>query len=192
MKDHAQLTLREIHGPYMQLLTNLQGENGHEWLNALKRFNRKENPWLQVSEPTEQFLTVHPDLTFGERIARGNYSRHDSDLTEVRFPVTGEQMGEWEWKLFHFNRRSSSKMILRKMQEEGYEPGCIGHILTFGEKCPKEYPIIALGSVSAVIDRGRMVPKLDYGHSGHYSLSLNWSDDNWDSGYCFLGVRRIG
>jgi hypothetical protein len=47
MGDHTLLTAREIHGPYMQLLTNLQGDNGHEWLDALKRFNRKENPWLE-------------------------------------------------------------------------------------------------------------------------------------------------
>lgn len=45
---HALLTAREIHGPYTQLLTNLQGENGNMWLEALKRFNRKENPWSSV------------------------------------------------------------------------------------------------------------------------------------------------
>lgn len=42
---HDQLTVREIRGPYMQLLTNLQGESGHEWLEALKVFNAKKNPW---------------------------------------------------------------------------------------------------------------------------------------------------
>lgn len=45
MTNHAQLTARDIHGPYTQLLTNLQGENGQEWLSALNRFLRKENPW---------------------------------------------------------------------------------------------------------------------------------------------------
>lgn len=45
MGDHALLTARDIHGPYMQLLTNLQAQYGREWLDALKRFNRKENPW---------------------------------------------------------------------------------------------------------------------------------------------------
>jgi hypothetical protein len=45
MGDHALLTAREIHGPFMQLLTNLQGSDGPEWLDALKRFNRRENPW---------------------------------------------------------------------------------------------------------------------------------------------------
>ena len=42
---HAPLTAREISGPYMQLWTNLQGDNGHEWLSNLKKFLRKENPW---------------------------------------------------------------------------------------------------------------------------------------------------
>lgn len=45
MATHAQLTLREIHGPYMQLLTNLQGDGGQSWLSALKKFLRKEDPW---------------------------------------------------------------------------------------------------------------------------------------------------
>ena len=42
---HAQLTVREIRGPYMQLLTNLQGEEGRLWFAALRRFLRKENAW---------------------------------------------------------------------------------------------------------------------------------------------------
>ncbi|MEZ0209101.1 MAG: hypothetical protein ACAH17_02925 [Candidatus Paceibacterota bacterium] len=46
--NNAPLTAREIHGPYVQLLTNLQGEHGQEWLDALKRFNRKENPWASL------------------------------------------------------------------------------------------------------------------------------------------------
>jgi len=46
MFRHDQLTVREIRGPYMQLLTNLQGENGHEWLEALKAFNSRKNPWF--------------------------------------------------------------------------------------------------------------------------------------------------
>ena len=62
MERHAQLTAREIHGPYVQLLTNLQGEEGQEWLKALKRFLRKENPWeqgfvLTVCGSTEIMLT---------------------------------------------------------------------------------------------------------------------------------------
>lgn len=47
-KERAQVTLRDIHGPYVQLLTNLQGEDGRDWLEALKRFLRKEDfVWMQ-------------------------------------------------------------------------------------------------------------------------------------------------
>ncbi len=47
MSNHDQLTVRDIRGPYMQLLTNLQGENGREWLDALKVFNSRKNPWTE-------------------------------------------------------------------------------------------------------------------------------------------------
>ncbi len=46
MSNHAQLTARDIHGPFVQLLTNLQGDNGREWLDALNRFLRKEPCWV--------------------------------------------------------------------------------------------------------------------------------------------------
>jgi len=46
MSPHAQLTVQEIRGPYMQLLTNLQGQEGRFWLVALNRFLRGQNPWV--------------------------------------------------------------------------------------------------------------------------------------------------
>lgn len=46
MSQHAQLTVNEIRGPYMQLLTNLQGKEGRAWLDALNKMLRKENPWM--------------------------------------------------------------------------------------------------------------------------------------------------
>ncbi len=47
MSQHAQLTVNQIRGPYMQLLTNLQGKDGREWLDALNLFLRKQNPWIK-------------------------------------------------------------------------------------------------------------------------------------------------
>lgn len=52
MEKHAQLTARDIHGPFMQLLTNLQGDDGQQWLNALNKFLRKENPWPASTAPS--------------------------------------------------------------------------------------------------------------------------------------------
>ncbi len=49
MNAHAQLTARDIHGPFMQILTNLQSEDGQTWLSALKRFLRKEEAWTRCA-----------------------------------------------------------------------------------------------------------------------------------------------
>ncbi len=56
MENHAQLTARDIHGPFMQLFTNLQSENGHLWLQALNKFLRKESAW----PPKEDHIETGP------------------------------------------------------------------------------------------------------------------------------------
>jgi hypothetical protein len=77
---NALLTIRDIHGPYMQLLTNLQGENGSEWLEALKKFNRKENPWStkEMNSLTEWFTTrkgLWVSESFTKRVLK--YAKND-------------------------------------------------------------------------------------------------------------------
>ncbi len=145
-----------------------------------------------ASEPLDQTLTVLADTSFEDRITRGNYSWRNSDLTEKKFPVTAEQVGDWEWKLFHFDCNISSEEALRLMREEGYyDGGQIGHLLAFGEKYPEEqrkYPIIGLGSV-VKIRLYRDVPGLWHDH-GRRGLNLHWFDFGWSRCCRFLGVRR--
>lgn len=139
----------------------------------------------------EQFMTVSPDLAFEDRIARGHYVWTNSGLTEKKFPVTADQVGEWEWKLFHFDRDISSEEAIHLMKEDGYDAGQIGHILTFGEINPEEqrkYPIIGLGSV-AKVNLNRYVPVL-WNDDGERELDLDWFDGDWHYGCRFLGVRR--
>ena len=144
-----------------------------------------------VPTDVDQFMTVNPDLAFEDRITRGNYGWRNSDLTEKKFLVTADQVGEWEWKLFHFNRRISSEDAFGLIQEDGFEPGQIGHILTFGEINPEEqrkYPIIGLGSVAEVL-LDRFVPVLWY-DDDRRGLCLSWFDRDWGDRCRFLGVRR--
>lgn len=144
-----------------------------------------------VPTDVEQFMTVNPDLAFEDRITRGNYGWRNSYLTEKKFPVTADQVGEWEWKLFHFNRSISSEEAIRLMKEDGYDAGQIGHILTFGEINPEEqrkFPIIGLGSV-AKVNLYRHVPAL-WSDDGLRRLSLRWFGRDWNGHYRFLGVRR--
>ena len=142
-------------------------------------------------EPVNQFLTIESNLSFRERVTRGQYNWQNSDLTEDRFPVAAEQIGCWEWKLFHFDRDISFKEVWQLTKEEGFTPGAIGHILAFGESFPEEqrkYPIIGLGSV-AEVGLEYHVPGL-WLHDDGRILYLHCSDDNWARYYRFLGVRR--
>ena len=39
------VSVKELHGPWMDFMDKLQGEDGRKWFDAFKRFLRKENPW---------------------------------------------------------------------------------------------------------------------------------------------------
>ncbi|MBM3206134.1 MAG: hypothetical protein FJZ43_00730 [Candidatus Staskawiczbacteria bacterium] len=41
----SRLLLCDVRGPVEDLLQKLSGEDGSEWLEATKKFLRKENPW---------------------------------------------------------------------------------------------------------------------------------------------------
>ena len=146
---------------------------------------------IVVPTSVDQFLTVEADLGFEDRLKRGQYGWRNSGLTEKKFPVTADQVGDWEWKLFHFDRSISSEDAIRLIKEDAYEPAAIGHILAFGEKYPEEqrrYPIIGLGSV-AEVHLSRDVPAL-WHDRGERKLDLSWFGGGWLRYYRFLGVRR--
>ncbi len=141
-----------------------------------------------VASATENTLTVKA-TTVGQAIAAGKYDSVNSDITESRFPITADQLGEWEWKLFE---GSDSAAIISKMKAEGWEPAQTGHLLAFGEKYPDaqhKNSVIALGSV-AELDGGRRVPELCSGLVER-SLNLHWFDSSWSSYNRFLAVRKI-
>ncbi len=141
-----------------------------------------------------QFITVSPELAFAERIARGNYDRTNPDVTEKNFPVTADQLGEWEWSLFCFDCILPSEEIIRLMRDHGFEPAQIGHILAFGERYPEEQLkydlIIGLGSI-AKINLNLLISVFGlWGCRGERGLDLFWFADRWRGSDCFLGVRR--
>lgn len=173
-------------GGHGQVLRILSGELKIQLLSTTS------DQAIAVPAETEQFLTVEADISFEDRIKRGNYGCCNSDLIEKKFfPITAEQVGDWEWKLFHFDRSISSEEAIRLMEENGYAAGQIGHILAFGEKYPEEqrkFPIIGLGSV-AKVNLNRYVPVLWVGSVGR-SFRLAWFDGVRGRLCRFLGVRR--
>jgi hypothetical protein len=140
-------------------------------------------------ECQNQTLFVEPNLTFAERIKRGNYGWRNKDLTKKRFSVTGDQHGPWEWRYFYFTQVFYSEEAIQRIREEDFEPAQSGHALTFGEKYPEEqrkHPIISLGSVSDA-----QVIVLWSGHNGR-EIDLTWFSlgGTWHNIYRCLGVRR--
>jgi len=142
--------------------------------------------------PAERVVTVPGHLSFGERVRRGAYGWHNANLTEARFPVTADQAGATEQRLFHFDPGRSSEATLREIRAVGYEPGRIGDLLAFGEHFPDEqrrYPVIGLGSV-VPIDDSLNVPALWF-DGDRRTLDLIFYDGDWHRNYRFLGVRRL-
>jgi hypothetical protein len=136
-------------------------------------------------------LSVPAEPGFEERVARGNYGWRHDDLTEASFPVTPDQFGEWEQKLFHFNRNISSEDAILLIRADGFEPARIGDMLAFGEASPdvqQRHPVVGLGSI-AEVDQKRSSPTLWF-DGDRRTLDLLWLDGDWHRNYRFLGVRQ--
>ena len=41
----GKISVRELHGPWVDFMNKLQGEESEKWFDAFKKFLRKENPW---------------------------------------------------------------------------------------------------------------------------------------------------
>ncbi len=94
MTHHAQLTARDIHGPYAQLLTNLVGNNGEEWLLALNRFLRKENPWEKPKLLRRIGTTAMPARTVSF-VARNYFKVNLCKNDKVKISLVGDSFFEY-------------------------------------------------------------------------------------------------
>lgn len=132
-------------------------------------------------------LMVASGITFAAYIERGNYGWVDPDLTEEKFSVTADQVGEWEWKLFNNPFRDDAH---REMEAEHFFPAKNGQLLSFGEQFPEEQehsPIAGSGT------------EVNYGHrdgimvlfAGEEGRGVKLSDPRRAMPFHrFLGVRR--
>jgi hypothetical protein len=158
---------------------------------------------------TNNILTVLPDLTWAERVKRGNYHWVYGEVKEKNFPITADQFGEWEWKIFYPEDRQclTTEKVIQLIKGDGFEPAQAGHMLAFGETFPEEqleFPIYCVGSdVSGdehveifsflkIYDRDQF-SQIHPGppHGRRISLiTSDWSDDWILQCHGILGVRR--
>ncbi|MBP7770526.1 MAG: hypothetical protein KA066_01285 [Candidatus Pacebacteria bacterium] len=108
---HAQLTARDIHDPYSQLLVNLQGNDGRVWLDALKVFLRKENPWPKRASEYQVWKTV----TTGGRTTEVWHRV----LKENKIDVDME-IGDFDEVKMHSPKRFEADLVRLAVSELGF------------------------------------------------------------------------
>lgn len=136
-------------------------------------------------------ISVFSKISIKEHIASEYYyvSRH---VSEILFPITSDQVGKWEARLFHFDLPLSADQIFSEMYDEGFVTAKIGHLLAFGERYPEEhqmYPIVALYPTVG-LGRRSCDPILWSDHYNRNRIDIHWGQyEERCSNYRFLGVR---
>lgn len=147
-------------------------------------------------------LTVDYRQTLEQMIAAGRYGgdgdNWNRDITPKRFPIEGQGVIQFEFKVFDFGRAISSddadRVIKAHDMVNPWEPAKTEHTLAYGAAYTggqKKNPIIGLGS-SAMVDGDICVLRLRLRVSGRdHRLGLDKRNVNWSAQCGFLAVRRI-
>lgn len=140
-------------------------------------------------------LTVVVDYSqpIAEMVRAGKYDYVNSDITDKRFPKK-QNSGAVETSpdLVHLNKVVSTDEALRELNARGLRPATLEELLAFGAAYPEEqrkFSIVGLGSSWLDPLGHRRVPVL-WGNSSGRDLSLYWREDDWNSGYRFLAIRK--
>lgn len=188
-------------GMVKDFIHKITGSDADLWVAQGKLFlqqkpcwTEKQNGRVAVADPN--ILEVDYSITLEQMIGAGKYDWKNENITSSRFPVKDEGVVQFEFKLFHFNRTTTSEKVEKAIREEdetnSWEPAQIEHLLVFGAKLPEEqrkFPVIALGSSAQLVGR-RDVPCL-CGDDSRRNLGLAWWVAGW-YGHCrFLAVRKF-
>lgn len=166
-----------------------------EMLDALQQIIEGKAPTIPTLTSFTSYifhLTVDYNLSLEQMIVAGQYGYTNSDITAKRFSIRGNDIVEYEASYFHFNRSISSEDAMKEIEQAGWSPAKIEHVLSHGKTFPEEqrkFPIIGLGSV-AEIRGARGVPCL--GRNGsRRDLDLLWFGSVWNVDSRFPAIRKI-
>jgi hypothetical protein len=185
-------------GVILDLCNKLAGTDGKLWYGRIRATLSESVP--PVTPLIEQDITVLGTITvlggisLADRIAVGCYDGSiNLSITEENLPHDPASVGEWEWKIFHFERNVSSEEVDVAITADGWQAAKMEHLLAFGEKYlyPNEQhwlPVFALGSTCSLGgDRRVLELKFD---GAKRCLDLGYWDGGWVSGCLFLAVRK--
>ncbi len=134
---------KEYAGQIRDLLTKLKSADvGVEWLEALKLFLRKENPWPLL-------VTIFKGID--ALITAGGYQKLDSWICDQNAPQYIHTGSDTVVEYLYLGALSSSEEGLDKMKAMGYRPAQDPEVLAQDMKHPDQLvernPVVVLGSV---------------------------------------------
>lgn len=140
----------------------------------------------------DDIFTLKVDYTqsLEDMIRAGCYDWRSDKIARHRFVINGKGEEELEAKLFHFGRNISSEYTRSLIQDSGWEPARIEHLLTFRimhREKQHRYPVVALGCVMGFSDED-FIPAIDRVGSGS-GITLFLLRSVWES-HRFLAVRK--
>lgn len=59
----SKILVRELPGLMRDFMKKVLGENGQEWIEAFKRFLKKQNPWAEITKPKSNLLEFVTEVT---------------------------------------------------------------------------------------------------------------------------------
>jgi hypothetical protein len=107
---------------------------------------------VMTDTPDSFRIVVDYGLTLDAMIMAGQYEFWSERITPQAFPITGEGKQGLTAQLIHFNRRISTRDVLKELDKMGLRAGRIEELLAFGATFPeiqRKFFVIALGSVAS-------------------------------------------
>lgn len=181
--NNTPLTVREIHGPYVQLLTNLQGKNGRMWLDALNRFNRMENPFEKKTISIERVSTFDPVAFIGNGWSIVEQDERSLKLSEVDLSkVSLETMLKGpEGSLLKGNESDVfGEEKLKRLKDAGHirlDAKVLQTVLENRCLIPESWKNKTKGNITCIFFDGTI---LQDSNGNRYVLCLYWHDGKWN------------
>lgn len=108
----ARLVLPEVRGPLFDLIEKLGGVDGIYWLHCLKKFLRKENPW------------VMPKVALGMEVGVGMYSDPTSLLKSFEHRCIDLSLDEGFFEKIELSSsKKTVKLFVTSVKELGFPKG---------------------------------------------------------------------
>ncbi|MBI2625010.1 MAG: hypothetical protein HYW70_01605 [Candidatus Nealsonbacteria bacterium] len=145
-------------------------------------------------KPTHIVIRVDYTKTIEEMVKAGRYNYYNPDIDSKNFPVAKRENGKVDVHLVHFDldRQIGSNEAIGKLDIMGFRPAELLELLVLGAAYPelqRQFPIVALGSVSQSPTDSRYVPFLSSNICDRH-LCLGWFDHSWFKDCRFAAVRK--